>query len=65
MAQELKPLGKKRCYACIQWEGLRTIMLDKNGKKVLKVDIGAEFNCAIHHCKMRGNKTCDQFFPIQ
>lgn len=65
MSQNFEPLGKKRCYACIQWEGNRTMSLDKNGKKVLKVDIVSEGHCVVHHCKMRGSKTCDQFFPLQ
>ncbi len=65
MSQDFQPMGKKRCYACIQWEGTRIIELDKNGKKVIKVDVGSEGYCAVHHCKMRGSKFCDQFFPLK
>ena len=62
MEQDLKKAGVKRCYACIQWEGQRTYYSDK---KLIKVDALREGNCLVHHKKVKGSSSCDQFFPLR
>jgi len=65
MSQDFEPLNKKRCYACIQWDGIRTISVDQDGKKVLRVDKHVDGYCNQRHLKIRGDKTCKLFFKVQ
>ena len=62
MNQDMKDAGAKRCYACIQWEGQRTYYRDT---KKIKVDVGREGNCLVHHRMEKGSHFCDQYFPLQ
>jgi len=62
MARDIRPAKAKRCYACIQWEGNRTYLRDKNE---IKVDIGQEGNCLLFHIQKTGNQTCDKFVQLQ
>lgn len=55
MSKEYKPIGTKRCYACIQWSCERTV--DK--EKGIKVDTNAEAICLIYHKKTKGSFYCD------
>jgi hypothetical protein len=57
---DFKPLGKKKCYACIQWDGTRVV--EKLG---IKVDIGSEGTCLLHHKKVKGSYYCAEFFPLK
>jgi hypothetical protein len=62
MSQELKEIGVKRCYACIQWDGQRTFYPEK---KQIKVDVGSMGTCLVTHTKIKGSGHCDQFFPLR
>jgi len=61
MSKEYKPVGTKRCYACIQWSSERTV--DK--EKGIKVDANGEATCLIYHKKTKGSFYCDQYFPLR
>ena len=60
--QDFKKAGVPRCYACIQWEGLRTYYPDK---KVFKVSENREGNCRIFHKKVKGSHTCEHFDAVR
>jgi hypothetical protein len=62
MSKELKEAGVKKCYACIQWEGIRTFY---PATRQIKVDAGSEGKCLITHQKTKGGGHCDQFFPLR
>jgi len=62
MSQELKEIGVKRCYVCIQWNGQRTFYHEK---KLIKVDAGSMGTCLLTHAKTKGSGHCDQFFPLR
>ncbi|HOZ72806.1 MAG TPA: hypothetical protein PLQ29_06035 [Spirochaetales bacterium] len=62
MSQEMKDLGIKRCYACIQWTGQRTFYPDK---KKIKVDEGSDGVCLMTHQKIKGSGHCEQYFPLR
>ena len=61
MSQEFKSMDDKRCYTCIQWEGLRS--WDKD-TRLIKVDEKVSENCLLQHKKVRGDSVCDHFFPV-
>lgn len=58
MDQDFKKAGVKKCYACIQWEGLRTYYPDK---KQIKVAPSHEGNCLVQHKKFKGTHFCDNY----
>jgi len=62
MSQEIKPAGKKYCYACIQWDGQRSYYADK---QTIKVDTGREGVCRITRRKIKGSCQCESFFPLR
>lgn len=62
MSQDLKPIAAKRCYACIQWEGVRSY--DRQ-TKMAKVDVGREGKCLVHRTLVKGSHYCDQFYQLQ
>ncbi len=62
MSQDLKPIAAKRCYACIQWEGVRSY---DRGTQMVKVDVGREGKCLVHRTMVKGSHFCDQFFPLK
>jgi len=61
MLQEVTKHDGKHCFACVQWDGQRTI--DPKTKAV-KVDKTKEENCRLHHKTMKGSGTCEHFFPL-
>lgn len=62
MALNMYPMGNKRCYACIQWNGSRVL---DHEKKLFRVDLGSEGKCLITQRKVKGNFTCPEFFPVK
>lgn len=62
MSQDIMPAGKKKCYACIQWDGQRSYYADK---QAIKVDVGREGLCRITKKKIKGSSSCDTFFPLK
>ncbi|PKL24270.1 MAG: hypothetical protein CVV47_11015 [Spirochaetae bacterium HGW-Spirochaetae-3] len=62
MSQEMKEIGIKHCFACIQWTGQRTFYPDK---KQIKVDVGSDGTCLMTHRTTKGSGHCDQYFPLR
>jgi len=62
MSQELKEIGVKRCYACIQWDGQRTFYPEK---KQIKVDAGGMGTCLLTHTKIKGFRPLRPVFPLR
>lgn len=62
MSQDFKPIIAKRCYACIQWEGIRSYDPEK---KIVKVDVGREGKCLVHRTMVKGDHYCDAFFQLK
>ncbi len=62
MSRDLKESGVRKCYACIQWDGVRTFYPEK---KQVKVDVGTDGTCLLTHQKTKGSNHCDQFFPLR
>lgn len=58
MAQELKKVDIKRCYACIQWDGQRTWY---PAERMVRVDESREGHCRMFHEKRKGSATCERF----
>lgn len=62
MSQDLKPIAVKRCYACIQWDGIRSY---DPATKLVKVDVGREGKCLVHRTMVKGSFYCDSFFQLK
>ena len=62
MSQELKEIGAKRCFACIQWTGKRTFYPEK---KQIKVDAGSDGTCLVSRQTTKGSGHCEQYFPLR
>ncbi|HOX48586.1 MAG TPA: hypothetical protein P5165_10865 [Spirochaetia bacterium] len=62
MSQELYPVGSKRCFACIQWEGRRSYDPEK---KLIKADAGSAGRCLVIHQDVKGSHYCDNYFPLR
>ena len=60
--KDYKPLGKHHCYACIQWDGSRSL---ENKDKGIMVDVSSEGTCRIKHTKVKGSFLCTEFFPLK
>lgn len=61
MSQEILPAKARRCYACIQWEGVRTY---KREEGIIKVDQTKEAFCLLLREKKPGRGTCDKFTQL-
>lgn len=59
---DFKPFSKKKCYACTQWDGVRSLEQKDKG---IKVDVGSEGMCRVHHTKVKGSHTCPEFYPLR
>jgi hypothetical protein len=62
MAQDILKLGAHHCYACIQWDGTRTV---EHEKKQIRADAVSEGICLVKHSKVKGNHVCELYFPIK
>ena len=62
MSQDILHAGTRRCYACIQWDGVRSYDAAKGS---IKTDPGSEGNCRVKHAKVKGNHYCDLFFALK
>jgi hypothetical protein len=62
MPQDIYHFGAKHCYACIQWDGRRTVEQDS---KTIRTDAGSEGRCLVKHQNVKGTYYCDLFFPIK
>jgi hypothetical protein len=60
--QDFHEFGARHCYACIQWDGRRTI--DQTAKKI-RADIGSEGRCLVKHASVRGTHSCELYFPLK
>jgi hypothetical protein len=60
--QDLHQIGTRHCYACIQWDGTRTV--DRTAK-MIRADIGSEGRCLVKHTSVRGTHTCELYFPLK
>jgi hypothetical protein len=60
--QELHQFGARHCYACIQWDGTRTV--DQTAK-MIRADIGSDGRCLVKHASVRGTHSCDLYFPLK
>jgi hypothetical protein len=61
MGKDYRKMDAQRCYACLQWDGERT--LDKV-KRLILVDDGKESNCRLLHKKVKGSSSCDKFYQL-
>lgn len=59
--RDFLPLHKKHCYACINWDGNRTVYADE-GK--IKVDEREKAHCRLWHEDRAGSQECERFIPI-
>ncbi|MDP3177291.1 MAG: hypothetical protein Q8M76_05255 [Spirochaetaceae bacterium] len=62
MAQDLLRAGKRRCFACIQWDGKRSY---EPQLRIIKTDQGANGNCRVKHATIKGSAYCDRFDPLR
>jgi hypothetical protein len=62
MSKDYKPMMEAHCYACMNWDGVRSLVYEK--KKIL-ADDREHANCRFWHKAMQGSDTCNQFNPIQ
>lgn len=60
--RDFHPLNQKRCFACMNWDGVRTVYSTEHK---VKVDDTDEANCRYWHKKYHGRDTCEQFNPIK
>lgn len=62
MSQDFKPAESGKCYACIQWEGVRSYYPEK---KIFKVDVKREGRCLVLQKNVKGESTCEHYFPLR
>jgi len=62
MPKDYEAMNEKRCYACMNWDGIRSV--DSAKRKIL-VDQRDTSNCRYWHVNKQGDDTCVQFNPIQ
>ena len=60
--QDIYPVGTRRCFACIQWDGRRSY--DREAAKI-KTDAGSEGWCRVKHCNTKGTHCCDNFAALR
>ncbi len=60
--RDLRPMNAKRCYACLNWDGVRTVY---HSEKKIKADDNEKANCRFYHQPRFGHDSCEQFNPIQ
>jgi len=62
MAKDYKSINAKQCYACMNWDGTRSVSAEK---KQILVDDRVYANCRYWHVKQQGDDTCVQCNPIR
>ena len=55
------PLNQQHCYACLNWDGNRTVYHKDN---IIKADDHEKANCSVFHELRMGRQECDKFNPI-
>lgn len=62
MPQDIHQLGARHCYACIQWDGARSV---DHEAKTIRADISSEGRCLIKHQTAKGTHICELYFPLK
>jgi hypothetical protein len=62
MAMDIHPLGARKCFACIQWDGPRTF---DQAAKTIRADQGSMGRCLVRHSSIKGSQHCEQFSPLR
>jgi hypothetical protein len=60
--RDFHPLSSKKCYACLNWDGVRTVY---HTEKKIKVDDTEKGACKYWHKNFQGRDICEQFNPIR
>jgi hypothetical protein len=62
VSQDIKPVHVKRCYSCIQWDGVRSFNREL---QIVKVDAASSGFCRVLRTQTKGSHTCPQFFQMR
>ncbi|HNY22089.1 MAG TPA: hypothetical protein PKO22_08070 [Treponemataceae bacterium] len=54
-------MNKKKCYACLNWDGNRTL---DAAKKTITVDLNEKANCKLWHKLFAAKDECDKINQI-
>ncbi len=59
--RDTQPMNKKKCYACLNWDGNRTL---DAAKKTITVDLNEKANCKLWHKPFAAKDDCDKINQI-
>jgi hypothetical protein len=62
MPQDIHRFGQRHCFACIQWDGKRSV---DQAAKTIRADIGSDGRCLVKHATVKGTHSCNLFFPLR